>query len=352
MDFLKIVVAALLFFFAGMPRAYAVDSSGQPYNWTCGVVIPLTGAVAEWGSVMRNAVELARADFGYDKVRFLYEDDQFLPKNTVAVVQKLLTVDKVDCLITLGSSTSMSVQDLAERAKVPLFAVALNPRVGQGMSFVFRYYVPISRQVEAISRELPRRNYRRVAFATSTHDATLALRDALLSGQVIRPVAAEEIPTGEADLGAVALRLLKAQPDAIFLNLVPPQPSGLARKLRELGYAGQFFSGPLIESREEIAAAKGALDGTWFVTVNNTRAESFNSEYQKRFNTYPGILSVYAYDIAKLIIQGRREKDFCAYVRSLSTFEGLAGRYGWDGSGFDIPAGVWTISGDVFKQLP
>lgn len=339
-------VAAAMFFSASASAAPDV----QKTEYTCGAVLPLSGTVAEWGTVMKNAMETARTDFNAGSVRFLYEDDQYVPKNTVSAVQKLLAVDNVDCLITLGSSTSMSAQTLAERAGVPLFAVALNPKVGQGMHFVFRYYVPINRQVEAILRELPRRNYQRIAFVSSTHDATLALRDALLSANAVVPAADEEIFAGEADISAVALKVLKKKPDAVFLNTVPPQPSTLARKLRELGYQGQFFSGPLLESQEEISNSNGALEGAWFVTVDNANADAFNTKYEKRFGSKPVILAIYAYDIAKIIIQGHRMNKLGDYIRSLESFEGLAGRYGWDGAGFDIPAAVWEIRGGAFKR--
>lgn len=323
----------------------------DPRQFRCGVIVALTGSVADWGTLTKNSIEIAREHSPSSRVSFSYEDDQFTPKNAVSIAQRFLSVDQVSCLVTLGSSTSMAVQALAEKARVPLFAVALNPKVGEGLSFVFRIYVPINRQVEAFSKELSRRTYQRIASITATHDATIALRDALLEKKVINPVALEEVPVGETDMAVVAVKIIKSRPDAVFLNMVPPQPSTLARRLRELGYRGEFFAGPLLESQEEITAAAGTLEGAWFVTVNNANAKSFNEEYRQRYGIIPGILSVYAYDIATIIIRGYSTGDVIQYARSLRDFDGLAGRYGWNGTIFDIPAAAWVIKGKEFERI-
>lgn len=332
--------------------ALGFAESKEDTKFTCGVIVPLSGPGAEWGILIRNSMEMAREDLKATDLTFVYEDDQYTPKNTVSAFQKLTSLQHVDCLVTLGSSTSLAVQDLAEHAAIPLFAIALNPKAGQGKAFVFRYYVPISRQMEAISKEISQRNYKRIAVVTSTHDATLGLREALLNPNTLVPVASEEVPVGELDLASIAMKTLASHPDAVFLNLVPPQPSTLAKKLRDLGYRGDFFGGPLLESKEEVAIANGTLDGAWFVTADNANAKDFNTRYEKRFSSSPGILSVYAYDIATIIARGHREKDLRDYIHSLRSFDGLAGHYGWDGSGFDIPAGVWVVHGQNFERAP
>jgi len=343
----RFTAAALVVYTVALGAAFCEERQ----NYRCGVIVPLSGPVADWGTVIKNSMEMAREDLGESGVSFSYEDDQYTPKNTVSIGQKMLSVNKVNCLVTLGSSTSISVQDLAEHSKIPLFAIALNPKVGQGFSSVFRYYVPIDRQVEAISKEMQLRKYQRVASVTATHDATLALRDALLREKVLDPIADEEVPTGERDFAALATKLIQGKPDAVFLNMVPPEPSSLARRLRELGFRGEFFAGPLLESQEEITAASGALEGAWFVTANNENAEAFNEKYRKRYGVLPGILSVYAYDIASIIIRGHSRGDVVQYARSLKNFEGLAGRYGWNGTAFDIPAAAWVIQGKQFQRV-
>ena len=75
----------------------------------------------------------------------------------------------------------------------------------------------------------------------------------------------------------------------------------------------------------------------------------FNKRYHERFGMDPGILSVYGYDIATIIVRGHLEKDFPSYVHSLSPFDGLAGHYGWKAGEMDIPAGIWVIRAGEFQ---
>ena len=88
-------------------------------NITCGVVVPLTGGLASLGNSIKNSIQLASEKFDKEKhVSFLFEDDQYLPKNTTSAVTKFTQVDRVQCLIVFGSTPSIAVSDLAEKAKV------------------------------------------------------------------------------------------------------------------------------------------------------------------------------------------------------------------------------------------
>ena len=340
---MKRLAASLLCFFALLlPDANAGESKTLPSE-RCGVILPLTGKVADWGRWAREGIELATEDFKSSGVQFLFEDDQYTPAKTVSALRKLIDVDKISCLITLGSATSLAVQNIAEEAKLPMFAGAISPKIGQGMQYVFRYYLPVSRQAEALSAEVKRRAYKRLAIITAEHDATLPLSERLVQDKITEIVFDEKFSGDEHAVSPLALRIRATKPDAVFLNLIPPLPSTFARRLRDLGYRGELFGSPTLDSVDEIRAAQGALDGAWFITVDNRRAKEFNARYERTHGSMPSMVSLYAYDIAKIIITRPSSVSLPDHVRSLKKFEGAAGLGGWNGSEFEIPAGVWTI---------
>ena len=330
------------------PKIAYADENLIPQALTCGVIVPLSGKVAEWGIWAKGGIEIARKSFEDESVQFVYEDDQYTPNKTISAVRKLLDVDKINCLITVGSSTSLAIQNIAEEAKIPMFTIAITPKVGAGLAYVIRYYIPIKRQIDGITQEIAKRAYKKIAILTSEHDATLPLAAELIKANVVDIVFNEQVVGDEQAAASLALRVKAAAPDAVFLNLIAPMPSTFARRLREIGYKGEFFSGPTLESVEEVKAAHGALEGAWFVTVDDSKALPFISEYQRRFNGKPGMLALYAHDIAKIILTKPKSIGLIEYAKSLKEFTGVAGAYGWNGKEFDIPAGVWRISGESF----
>ena len=60
-----------------------------------GVIAPLTGPVASWGTDTQRALTLANESFGAGRFEFIFEDGQCLGKEAATAAQKLVSVDKV-----------------------------------------------------------------------------------------------------------------------------------------------------------------------------------------------------------------------------------------------------------------
>lgn len=316
----------------------------------CGVILPLTGNAAEWGYWVKGGIEIASE--GYDNIskKFIYEDDQYVPSKTTSALRKLIDIDKINCLITLGSSTSLAVQSIAEQNKLPMFAIAITPKVGEGLEYVMRYYIPIENQVTTIVNEIKRREYKKIAILTSEHDATLPLTEGVVNAKIVETVYNEKINSQDQSLATLAIRVKSIAPDAVFINLIPPLPSIFSRRLREVGYKGEMFSGPTLESIGEVKSANGALEGAWFITVDESNASEFISNYKARYQVEPGMIALYAHDIAKIILSKPKSLSLNEYAKSVKNFNGLAGEYSWNGKEFDIPAAVWVINGNTFSM--
>src|SRR5687767_5553153 len=99
-----------------------------------GVLMPLTGPVAESGNKCLLGVQLAAAEFNQKHpkhpVSLVVEDSKAQPATGLSAVEKLVNVDKVPAIIgDLTSSVSMSVAPVTERAGVILISPgASNPK--------------------------------------------------------------------------------------------------------------------------------------------------------------------------------------------------------------------------------
>lgn len=336
----KIVFSVSCIIF-GLTSSAEAESAKQK----CGVIVPLSGKVAEWGKWLREGIEIAQAESNSAQAEFIYEDDQYLPLNSVTAFRKLTENQKINCLITLGSGSSLAVQELAEQAKITTFSVAISPKVGQDKNYVFRFHIPVSSQVEMLKSEIVRKQYRRIAILTAEHDATLPLTSALIAANVAEVVLTRELSADDTTASILAIQIAKLAPDAVFLNLIPPSQSTIARRLRELGYQGEFFSGPTLDSYDEVLVANGALEGAWFVSADNSRAGEFVTRYREKFNRKPSMVAAWGYQIAKIILATNDGVVPPELVRRVEGFDGIVGTIRWNGRELDLPAGIWRIQG-------
>ncbi len=104
-------------FFFGFPLAEATDLDRS----TLGLILPVSGTAAEYGTAIINGLELAKHDFQplTEQVDFVVEDSQYDGSKTIQAFLKLVTLDKVDLIYVWGSSPSEVAAPLAHRYKIP-----------------------------------------------------------------------------------------------------------------------------------------------------------------------------------------------------------------------------------------
>jgi len=101
-----LLVAGFLLSLLGM-----LVSSANAEEKTCGAVLPLSGPMAAVGVSIMNSIILADRQLDHaGRIQFVFEDDQFAPKNTVSAVTKLIQttqiIDSADLNSQLHSLTN------------------------------------------------------------------------------------------------------------------------------------------------------------------------------------------------------------------------------------------------------
>jgi len=310
-----------------------------------GVILPLSGAMSASGLTARNSLELAQSRSNA-RVRYLYEDDSFEPKNSVTAARKLISIEKVHALIVWGTPTSLAVSDLAEKQQVPLIAISMLEQVVRGKKFVMKHWIPSPTIHEKLSFELLARNIRRVAVVTLINDAMLDLKERMIDDPRFHVVFSSDHVKGDLDFRTTVSKLRNTNPQGVYVLLWSPQLHVFARQLREAGYQGSVFGTQNMEDRNEILAATGALDGAWFVGVDE--APHYAAEYQSKFGSAPVAGGANFYDIALMLANCAEESsDLNRCLHSLRDFTGLLGTYSatTDGS-FSLQGKTHCIQGD------
>lgn len=318
-----------------------------------GVVLPLTGGAASNGMTIRNSIFMADERYNKDaRVEFLFEDDQLLPKNTVSAVRKLLDVDRVEGLIVFGSPTSLAVAPIAEQKKIPLLAFSIVRRVVENKNYVVKHWVTSEHESALIRSEVLRRGYKTVAIVSTVNDAMLQLRNDFIAAPPAKVLLDLELTPDTMDFNAIVARINQVKPDAVYHLLWAPQTGLFAEVLRRNQFKGDIFGVHNIEDPDQVAASKGALIGTWFVTGDDRSATDYYTEYKTLHGSLPSNGGVNAYDAAKLVIEGVASGNLNSYLHNVEDFKGAYGRYGATRKNdFAIPVAAKEVTENGFEFL-
>lgn len=310
----------------------AADAKPAP---KVGVSIALTGPVSVVGVTLKNAIELARRQHDPEgRVQFIFEDDGFVPKNTVNVVNKFITHDQVSAIITFGASTSLSVAPIAEQNKVPLIGLTVLETLEQDKQYVMRFFSSTESLNGLTAQRVKKIGYKDMAVVATVQDATLKQRDHFLDSKVSSIVLSQEFLPGDLDFRSSVARVKALNPEAVYIIMLPPQGSTYVKQLRRVGYTGQIVASLQLGAPAEISAAEGTLNGAWFVSGDDRSADKFYAEYAAAFpNEKAFSETVYGYDLATLVIKAVLSPNANEYLHNVKNFSGALGTYGSDGRG-------------------
>ncbi len=341
-----------LFFFTSL-----LFAQGKP---TIGVLLPLTGDGASIGKAFQNGIQL-----GFERlpkalkenIAIVFEDDAMQSVKTVAALRKLQSTENLIAVLTFSSGTSHAIAPIVERAKLPLVAVASDPRIVENKEWVVNFWVTPEEESRVLVPEAVRRGYKKVAIISDIHEGVYSVRrafDRLNSGQM-EVVFDEEVPLELKDFRTILAKLKTKKYDAIMPLLFPGQLSVFARQARKQGITAPFFGYELFEDRKEVEASEGALVGAWYANANDPSKE-FLAEYDRRFPNDTFYTAPNGYDAIHLIAygfaKGESRESVRDFLHSVKDFPGVLGNISASGDNrFNLPAAIKLVTKDGFELL-
>lgn len=333
----------------------------QAAGFKVGVILGITGSVAEPAEACRNGITLAleaAPKRDHSRLELLFEDDQNMPRHAVASFHKLVKISGVDAVVTYSSSTSKAVAPLAEKYQIPLLAIATDPGVVKGRKFVMNFWVAPEVQVRTLLPEVQRRGYRKIAIITAIQDATLVIRKIFkdLGGDSIQVVLDETYPADTKEFRPF-LTKVRALPDldAIFANLYYGQPGSFARQARELGIALPLFNIESFEDSNQVKISQGALIGGLYAQADDP-GEEFLATYRKRFPNATTYTAGNCHDLVGLFLnalaRGIAANDLNRYFHEVQDYKGAMGVFSATSDNlFSLPATLKVVTEEGFKKL-
>lgn len=332
-----------------------------------GLVIPMVGEAGRIGQSMRQAAELAVADWTEKlgrKVQLVLGDDQFDPKQAVAVAKKLIQDGVWGVVGHFYSSSSIPASAVYYQAGIPMVtATSTHPWLtAQGFDNVFRVSGRDDQHaLSAAEFILSRLRARRIAVVSDRTEYGRTLADTLvrtverLAGRRI-VVAMEEIAQGDKDFSAVIARLKSARPDAVYFGGIFREGGYLVRQMRQAGMKAAFVSGDAVLDPEFVKiAGEEAASGTYLTFAPDPRLLAAAGPFIQRFEARYGPIGpyvLYTYDamgmlmraiqIAKPSTNSKEELRKVLKVMHTMEYDGTLGRLRWDKNG-DLATSPYVV---------
>ena len=327
-----------------------------------GAVLPLSGGASNFGAIARRGIELALEDLAPSdraRVSVVYEDDGLSNARSATAARKLLSIDKVDVLLTWSSGTGLTVASITESKRVPHISVASDPAVAKGRKFSFTYWPVPDDEARLVYEYLARAGIKRVAILSQVHNGIFAVRDAFLRQVAERGgvtiVANEEVSGDVTDFRAVLERVkAKGSIDGLMPIFFPGQLAVCIKQARALGISAKLVGFETFEDKDEIKAAGGLLADAVYATGGDPSLE-FVQRYEARHPGESYYTANQAYDIIRMFVDSTRERkdsdSVIAFLKSRKDYPTMSGVVSVnEDNQFRLPTTLKRISGAGVPQ--
>ena len=274
-----------------------------------GYTASLTGSLASVGEAGKNGAELAMDEINADKTlkhkyELVIEDDSFDPAKTASAATKLISVDKVDALISAGSGPGNVVAPLAEQNKIPHIGMASDPNVAKG-DYNFIDWTQPQEENSKLVAELQRRKVSKLAlFTVNQQGFTVLVTDLKqkLEGTGITFTSENTFNTGDHDFKTSLSQAAKKNPDIYLLFAFDPEIGILGKQIKELGIKTPLTA---VESFG-LTADPSIFEGQWFID-SAVATSGFADKYRAKYNAEVGPTASNAYDAIHLFVKAAEQ---------------------------------------------
>ncbi len=312
-----------------------------------GAVLPLTGANAQVGEGLRNALLLAKKDYsGPLKFDFIFEDSALDPKTALSAANKLIGIDKVDAIVDAYAPIGNAISPVAEKSKVPHFSIAFDPNIAKG-EYNFIHFTPPSSISKTFIDELVRRNIGTVAVLRINNQGIQSVSDEFekqIASTSIKVVADEVFQPGERDFRSHITALKQKNPQLYVLLSIPPELEIAMQQLKDMNVKNVstmvYF---------ELSPKRELFNGLWFAGTQLPQ-EGFVTEYETAYDRPITFAVPNMYDIFNLIARAaenapvKDREGIKDELLRIKDFKGVLGDLSVD------PQGI-VISGSVLKII-
>lgn len=270
-----------------------------------GVIIPLTGDLADYGVSIQRGFDLAvtQSPERFSKIHFIFEDSRYDANTAVSVLQKLRATNNIDLYYAWGVSPTEAIVPITEANKLPLLVETTLNESTTNKRFVVRAARTGERIAKSLAAQLVERKIKRTSLIVADipfYDDIINHLEILLPQMGIEITRVRNILPSENDVRAFLPELRKQNEDAVGVFLLPAQIISFYKRASEMKFKLQTFSADIIGSESIIKDCPDNVNGTFFTEVGVM--PEFRDLYGRKFKGEGHIgHAAQAFDVANLI---------------------------------------------------
>lgn len=302
----------------------AAEPAGEPIY--LGVSGPLTGPNAQYGAQWKQGFDLALDQINGSggikgrPLRYVFEDTQSDPKQTVAVAQKFVADKRIVAeLGDFASPASMAASPIYQRAGLVQFGFTnSHPNFTKTGDFIWSNSVSqADEQPLNATYVVKKLGFKRIAILFLNTDWGRTSKDhfAATAKQLgAEVVAAEGYQPDEKDFRSTLVRVRDAKPDGLFLVSYYADGALIVRQARQTGVTVPVAASSSIYSPKFIELGADASEGVFtnarfFPEDPRPEVQVFVQSFQAKYGKEPDAFNAYAYDTVVLFGQVLREAE-------------------------------------------
>lgn len=273
-----------------------------------GVMLPMSGEMAEFGINSRYAVEFVAEDHKDSPIKFdvTFEDDTFTPSRAAMIANKFISVDKVNAIVSSFSPVGSVVSPIADKAKVLHIGLSNAANIAEGeLNFTDWQQVDIA--AKKLVDYLISQNCKKVVsfnLETVGNEEMRVKTNHFLDERGIEYKEFNFNPNNR-DFAIMIEKALSFEADYWILNSFPPEQDILRKKMIE-----QKIDIPVINIQcMKLTKNIQLFENQVFVDAPDG-SEEFIKRMAKKTSSKVLNIAAYAYDIVNLIMQAN--EDFYA----------------------------------------
>jgi ABC-type branched-subunit amino acid transport system substrate-binding protein len=301
------------------------------------VILPLTGsgqgAVA--AASLRNAADMAMAEFQNPDITLIVKDDQGTPEGAREAAQQAVSEGAELIIGPLFAASTQAAGQVARQAGKPVIAFSTDASVASRGIFLLSFLAQseVDRIVD-YAVDKGRRSFAALIPETTYGNVVEAQFREAAARRGARVVALERYPVGQPQAAVSRMAPLiggaSAQADALF---IPDSADGLpavGQALAQIGFNPQRVK-PIGTGIWNDARAFGtaALQGGWFAAPDSSGFNAFAERYRARFGSDPTRVATLSYDAVSLAAALARTQGSQRFSETvLTSSSGFAGADG------------------------
>lgn len=300
-----------------------------------GLILPLTaeGQGAAVGNSLKNAAEMALAEFPGADLTLLVKDDRGTPEGAQAAAQEALREGAELIIGPLFAPSVQAVGQVARGAGKPVIAFSSDSNVASRGVYLLSF--PPENDVNRVIAHASaqgRKSFAALVPETAYGKVVEGAFQQAVANRGARVVVIERFGSDQNSMRAAATRLAPAlqQADALFVPADAATMPSLGLLLQQAGYDPAKVK-PLGTGvwNDASVARVPAIQGGWFASPDTAGFNAFSGRYQKRFNSAPTRTATLSYDAVSLAAALARTQGSQRFSESvLTNASGFAGADG------------------------